>query len=56
MVQMTKYQLPHTRFNQVNDDKHDVYLHGKLSINLLVQATNENTKFMFTKTGRLLFS
>ena len=29
--QMIKYQLPHTRFDQVSDHKHDIYLYGKLS-------------------------
>ena len=52
---MMKYQLPHTRFNQINDHKHDIYLYGKLSTKLLVQTTNKNTKFMFTKNGRLCF-
>ena len=53
---MIKYQLPHTRLDQINDHKHDVFLYGKLSTKLLSQAANKNTKFMFTKIGRLLFS
>ena len=53
--QMVKHQLPHTRFDQISDHKHDIYLHGKLSTELLLQAANKNTKFMFMKTGQLLF-
>ena len=53
--QMVKHQLPHTRFDQISDHKHDIYLHGKLSTELLLQAANKNTKFMFVKTGQLLF-
>ena len=32
-----KYQLPHTQFNQISD-KHDIYLYGKLSTELLAQT------------------
>ena len=53
---MIKYKLSHPGFGQINDHKHDIYLHGKLSTKLLAQAANKNSKFMFTKTGRLLFS
>ena len=56
--QMIKCQLPHTRFDQISDHKHDIciYFYGKLSTKLLAQGSNENTKFMFMKTGHLLFS
>ena len=54
--QMIKYQLAHARFDQISDHKHDIYLYGKLSAELLVQAATNDTKFMFTKTGHLLFS
>ena len=40
--QMVKYQLPHTRFNQSSDHKHDICLYGKLSNKLFVQAVNKN--------------
>ena len=50
--QMIKHQLLHTRFDQITDDKHDIYLYGKLSTKLLLQVVNKNTKLMFTKTGR----
>ena len=53
---MIKYQLPYTQFDQISDDKHDIYLHGKLSTKLLAKTANKNTKFMFTKTGLPLFS
>ena len=53
--QMIKYQLPHTRFIQISDHKHDIYLYGELSTKLLAQAGNKNSKLMFTKTGKLLF-
>ena len=52
---ISNYQLPHTQFGQINDHKHDIYLYGKLFTKLLGQAANKNTKFMFTKTGLLLF-
>ena len=48
-------QLPHARLDQINDLKHDIYFYGKLSTKLLAPAPNKNTKFMFTKSGRLLF-
>ena len=54
--QMIKYQLPHTRFDQISNHKHDIHLYGKLSPKLLEQAASKNTKFMLTKTGRLLLS
>ena len=54
--QIIKYQLPHTRFYQISDPKHDKHLYGKLPTKLLAQAANKNTKFMFTKTGQFLFS
>ena len=44
------------RFDQISDHKHDIYLYGKLSIKLFAQASNKNTKFMFTKTGNFLFT
>ena len=53
--QMIRYQFPCTRFDQISNHKHDIYLYGKLSNRLLAQAANKNTKFMFTKTGWLLF-
>ena len=28
--QIIKYQLPHTRFNNISDHKHDIYLYEKL--------------------------
>ena len=53
--QTSKYQSPHTWFDQISDHKHDIYLDGKLSTKLLALADNKNTKFLFTKTGLLLF-
>lgn len=53
---MIKYQSSHTQFDQVSDHKLDKNLHGKLFTKLLTQAANKNTKFVFTKTERLLFS
>ena len=53
---MIKYQLPDARFDHISDHKHDIYLHGELSDKLLAQAANKNTRFKFTKAGRLLFS
>ena len=52
--QMIKYPLPHTWFNQISDHQHDMYLYRKLFTKLLAQTANENIKFMFMKTGRLL--
>ena len=52
---MIKYHLPQTRLDQISDHKHDKSLYGKLSTKQLAQAVNQNTKFMITKTGRLLF-
>ena len=34
----------------------NIHLRGKISTKLLEQAAKENTKFTFTKTGRLRFS
>ena len=48
-----KYQLPHTRFDQISDHKRDIYLHGKLFTKILAQAankTNTNNSFMFMKS------
>ena len=53
--QVFKYQLPHTRFDQIRVHKHNIYLDGKLPGKLLAHTTNKNTNFMFTKTGRLCF-
>ena len=53
---LIKYQLPHKRFDQISDHKHEIYLYGKISTKLLAQAANKNTNFRFTKTGGLLFS
>ena len=53
---MIKYQLLYTGFDQLSDHKHDIYFYGKLPMKLFVQAPNKNAKFMFTKSGRLLFS
>ena len=53
--QMIKYQLLQAWFDQISDQKHDIYLYGKPSIKLLAQAAHKNTKFIFMKTGRLLF-
>ena len=53
---MIKYQLSHTRFDQISSHKHDRHLNGKLSTKILAQAANKNIKFMFMKTERLLFS
>ena len=35
-----EYQLPHTRFDQISDHKHDISLHEKLSTKILGQAAN----------------
>ena len=53
---MIKYQLPYTWFDQISDHKHGIYLYGKLSAKVLVEAADKNTKFMFMKTRRLFFS
>ena len=57
---MIKYQLPDTWFDQIRGHKDGIYLHGKLSTELLAQVAKKkkkkkNAKLMFTKTGRLLF-
>ena len=39
--QMIKYQLPHTRFDQIRDHKHGIYLYGKLFTTLIAQAANK---------------
>ena len=46
--QVIKYSLPHTRFYQVSNHKHDIYLYGKLSAKLSAQAANKNTKSKFS--------
>ena len=48
--QLIKYQLANTRFDQISDYKHGIYLNGKLPTKLLAQAVIKNTKFMFAKT------
>ena len=48
---MIKYQLLYAPFDQISDHKYDIY--GNQSTKLLEQAANKNSKFMFTKTGRL---
>ena len=53
--QMIKHQLLYTRFDQISDHKHDIYLYGNLSTKFLLKAPKKNTKFMFSKTGQLLF-
>ena len=53
---MINYQLPHTRFDEISDHIHDIYLYRMLSTKLIAQAANKNTKFMFTKTLRSLFT
>ena len=35
---MVKYQLPHSRLNQMSYDYYEIYLYEKLSTNLLAQA------------------
>ena len=55
-VNVNNEQLPHKRFDQISDHKCDIYVYGKVITKLLAQAANKNTKFMFSKTGRLLFS
>ena len=35
------------RFDQISNHKHDIYLYGKLSTKLLVQAANKNTKILY---------
>ena len=52
---MIKHQPPYTRFDQISDHKHDIYLNGKLFFKLLAQAANKNIKFMFTKTEGCFF-
>ena len=52
---MVKYQLPHTRVDQISDHKHDIYLYGKLLTKLLPQAANKNTNFMFMKLDGCFF-
>ena len=52
--QMIKYQLSHTRFDQISDHKHGIYLHGDVSTKLLAQATSNITRFMLTRHGRHL--
>ena len=53
---MIQYQFLHTQFNQISDDKQDIYLYGVLFTKLLGQAANKNPIFMFKKTGQLHFS
>ena len=53
---MIKYQLLHTRFDQISDHKHDIYLFAKLSSKLLAQPAVKTTLFTFTKTGRLFLN
>ena len=52
---MIKYQLPHMGFDQISDDKDDMYFNGKLCSNLLPQTANKNTTFTgndsFLKVG-----
>ena len=52
---MIKHQLLHTRFDQICDHRHDIYLYGKLS-SKLTQTGDQNTEFMLTKTGQFFFS
>ena len=52
--QMIKYQLSHTRFDQISDHKHGIYLHGELSTKLLAQATSKITRFVLIRTVRHL--
>ena len=44
------------QFDQISDYNYNIYLHRKLSTQLLAQAANNNTMFMFKKTGQMLFS
>ena len=53
---MISYQFPYTLFDQLSDNTYGISLYGRLFTKLLAQAANKNTKFMFTKTGRLLYS
>ena len=50
---LIKYQVPHALFYQINDHKHDIYLYEKLSIKLLAQAANKNTKFTLSMVSKL---
>ena len=52
----TVISFPQTKFDPISDHSHDINLHGNLSTKLLAQEANKNTKFMFMKTGWLLFS
>ena len=52
--QMIKYQLPHTRSDQISGNKYNIYLYGKLSAKLLAPAANKKIEFVFTKTRRLI--
>ena len=36
------------RLDQIRDHKPDIYFSGKLSVKLLAQAANKNTKTMFS--------
>ena len=42
-VNILKYQLFHTRFDQISDHKHDIYLYQKLSTKLLAQGMYVDT-------------
>ena len=54
--QIIKYQLSDMQYDQINGHKHDIHLYVKLSPKLVGEAANKNTKFVFQKTGRLIFS
>ena len=41
---LIKYQLRHTRFDEISNHKHNIYLNGKLSTKLLAQAANKYIK------------
>ena len=52
--QIIKYQLLHTRCDQISDYKHDIYLYGKISTELLAQAaTRISRSEIYFKLGVL---
>ena len=47
--------LPHIWFDEISNDKHDIYLYGKLSTKLLAQAADKNANLCLIKLGGCFF-
>ena len=52
---MIKYQVPHTRFDQISNHKHDIHLYEKLSTKLLVQAVIKILRSCLQKLNQFFF-